>query len=86
MGTLCDGASRPWHCCDMALPRVGGDAEARHERGKLRQNECCVGSVAVAVNGPTHCPRVERHLQHLAPQHEVDQNEPLELIVAHVTV
>ena len=86
MGTLCDGASRPWHCCDMALPLVGGDAEARHERGKLRQNECCVGSVAVAVNGPTHCPRVERHLQHLAPQHEVDHNEPLELIVAHVTV
>ena len=70
----------------MALPRVGGDAEARHERGKLRQNECCVGSVSVAVNGPTHCPRVERHLQHLAPQPEVDHNEQLELIVAHVTV
>ena len=43
-------------------------------------------SAASCGNGPTHCPRVERHLQHLAPQHEVDHNEPLELIVAHVTV
>ena len=51
--------------------------------------ECCVGSVAVAVKDAIHFPRVERHLQHLVPQPaqpEVDHNEPLELIVAHVTV